>query len=87
MSYQEYYYIAFLHDGRPKIWRLDDVSSLQEANKKGMERLCGRPFYAFMLNTKDMSEATAHARAYFVNSGQDIDQSLRRASHTDINTT
>jgi hypothetical protein len=90
--YREYWYLAFLHDDRIRVWRLENIHNQADANSKAMTKLgAGRLFYAFMLNTADMSDATAHARAWFVENGaiqdrnmtqgQVLDKSLHRASH------
>ena len=92
--YNEYWYLAFLYSGI-RVWRLENVHSQQEANNKAMIKLgSGRLFYAFSLNTKDMNEATKHARAWFVENGaikdtsitqeNALDQSLHRAGHKEI---
>jgi len=52
--------------------------------RKGAEKLCGRFYRVFKLNTKDEAEATRHAKALLLDSTSDPDTVLRRAKHTDV---
>jgi len=80
----EYWYVAFLHQDRPVVWRLENVHSEPEAVRKGAEKLSGRFFKVFCLNTKDETEATRHARALLLDETGNVDGVLRRAKHTNI---
>lgn len=81
----EYWYVTFLHNGRPVVWRLENVHNEPEAVRKGAEKLCGRFFKVFSMTTKDEAEATKHARALLLEETSDADTVLQRAKHTDIN--
>jgi hypothetical protein len=81
---REYWYIAFLHNGVPVVWLLENVHNTQEANTKGFEKLNGRLFQTFALGTKDMSKANEHARAILLEESGNVDAVLHRARHTDI---
>jgi len=92
---RDYWWLAFLYEGRIHIWRLSNVRNQQEANEKAMLKLgSGRLFYAFMNNNASETEAGKEARAWFVNNGaiagnmaqeEVLNQSLRRASHIEKN--
>jgi hypothetical protein len=81
---KEYWYVTFLHQGRPVIWRLENVYSESDAMRKGAEKLCGRFYRVFKLSTKDEAEATRHAKALLLDDTASPDDVLHRAKHTDI---
>lgn len=91
----DYWWLAFLHEGRIHIWKLSGVRNQREADEKAMLKLgSGRLFYAFMNHNASETEAGKEARAWFVNNGaiegnmdQEavLNQSLRRASHIEKN--
>ena len=81
---REYWYVAFLHNERPVVWRLENVHSEPEAARKGAEKLSGRFFKVFSMTTKDENEATKHAKALLLDETGNVDGVLKRAKHTDI---
>ena len=82
---REYWYVAFLHNERPVVWRLENVHSEPEAARKGAEKLSGRFFKVFCMTTKDENEATKHAKALLLDETGNVDGVLKRAKHTDVN--
>jgi len=81
---KEYWFVAFLHNGVPVVWRLENVHSEPEAVRKGAEKLSGRLFKVFSSSNKDETEANKHARALLLEETGDVDAVLHRAKHTDI---
>ncbi len=81
---REYWFLAFVHNGRPVVWRLEDAKSAADANRKGAEKLQGRFFKVFSTTNKDESEALKYARALLLEELGNPDVVLRRAKHTDL---
>lgn len=80
---REYWYVAFTHQGTVWVWRLDAHNQV-EADQKAMQKLGGRLFKAFKLNTKDMGEANAYGRALLLEANAEPDAVLHRAKHTEM---
>ena len=84
LNRQEYWFVAFLHEGRPVVWILPDVHDAAMANRKGLEKLPGKQFVTFCMGTKDLTKANEQGRALLLEQTADPDTVLRRARHIDF---
>jgi hypothetical protein len=91
MAYKEYWWLIFINvengTSKPKIFRLPNhITNKMQADMFGSSKLQGRQFVSFMTHTSDPSEAVRQGRAVAIESGLDIDGSLRRMQHNpDLN--
>jgi hypothetical protein len=91
MAYNEYWWIIFLNIengiNKPKLFRLPShITNKMQADMFASSKLKGRPFVTFMTHTADSASAAQQGRAAAIDSGLDIDGSLRRMQHNpDLN--
>ena len=81
---REYWFLAFLHEGRPVVWLLPEVHDAASALRKGQEKVPGKDPITFCMGTKDLTKANEQGRALLLEQTADPDTVLRRARHIDF---